>query len=403
MRVYLSQASEDLERLGAAMELSELLKIPQQMLYELSKPFIGREEEAKVIILALITKEHAVLIGEPGTAKSALIRRAAQILNMKYFMYLLTKYTEPAELFGPLDINALKEGRYVRITTNKLPDAEIVFLDEIFKANSAILNTLLTIMNERILYDGYTEIPVKLWSLFGASNEVPEDPELEALYDRFLFRHYVKPVADSQWRDLLKAAWNIEKYGYPKPEIVIGKDVLEKLNRALFEVDLSPIESKLLKVFSVLESKNIHLTDRRKGKALKAIAAHALLNGRLVANEEDIMVLKFIAPHDIDDFEKVHIILSEELKTAYKYLRELDEIYVSVKEVDSYVSSFPSVKSKFVEYRLLEIYRDLEATKERVLAMLNETGDERVHRRIREVVEYIDSVIEKIKKKVEGK
>ena len=382
---------------------SDVLQIPSKMLAELSRPFIGREEEAKVIVLALLTKEHAILIGEPGTAKSALIRRAAQILNMKYFMYLLTRYTEPAELFGPLDINALKEGKYVRITTNKLPEAEIVFLDEIFKANSAILNTLLTVMNERLFYDGYTEIPVRLWSLFGASNEVPEDPELEALYDRFLLRHYVRPVSDDQWRDLLRAAWNIEKNGYPKPETVVDKRVLETLHRLIFEVDLSPIESKLLKLFSVLESKNIHLTDRRKGKALKVIAAHALLNGRLTASEEDLLVLKFVAPHDIDDFEKVHIILSEELRTAYRYLKELEEIYASIKEVDSYVSSFPSVSSRFIEYRLLEIYRDLESTKERVLAMIHETNDEKVHRKVHETVLYIDSVIDKIRRKIEGR
>jgi len=381
----------------------EILKIPSAMLSELSKPFVGREEEAKVVVLALLTKEHAALIGEPGTAKSALIRRAAQILNMKYFIYLLTRYTEPAELFGPLDINALKEGKYVRITTNKLPEAEIVFLDEIFKANSAILNTLLTIMNERMFYDGYTEIPVKLWSLFGASNEIPEDPELEALYDRFLLRHYVKPISDDQWRDLLKAAWYIEKEGYPRPEIMINRSVLEELHKMVFQVDLSPIESKLLKLFSVLESKNIHLTDRRKGKALKVIAAHALLNGRLMASEEDLLSLKFVAPHDIDDFEKVYIILSEELKTAYRYLRELEEIYTSVKEVDSYVSSFPTVSSRFIEYRLLEIYRDLESTKERVLSMIHETSDDKVHRKIREVVEYIDSIMDKIRRKIEGR
>ncbi len=384
------------------LESEDLLRIPGIILNELAKPFVGREEEAKVIVLALLTKEHAVLIGEPGTAKSALIRRAAQILSMKYFMYLLTKYTEPAELFGPLDINALKEGRYVRITSNKLPDAEIVFLDEIFKANSAILNTLLTIMNERVFYDGYTEIPVKLWSLFGASNEIPEDPELEALYDRFLLRHYVKPLTDDNWRALLRAAWSIEKHGYPEPSVRIDRTVLEKLHRMVFEVDLSPIESKLLKLFSILESKNIHLTDRRKGKALKVIAAHALLNGRLVAKEDDLIVLKFIAPHDLDDFEKVNIILSEELKTSYKFLRELDEILASIREVDGYVSSFPSISSRLVEYRLLEIYRDLESTKERVLAMRNETSDEKVHKKVDEVVNAIDEVMDKIRRKIGG-
>ncbi len=379
------------------------LMILQKILNELSKPFVGREEEAKVILLALLTKEHAVLIGEPGTAKSALIRRAAQILNMKCFMYLLTKYTEPAELFGPLDINALKDGKYVRITSHKLPEAEIAFLDEIFKANSAILNTLLTIMNERLFYDGYTEIRVALWSLFGASNEVPQEPELEALYDRFLLRHYVKPLPDDLWKQLLRKAWDIERFGYQQPEIIIDRNTLDKMHGMVFEVSFSGVESKLLKIFSVLESKNIHLTDRRKGKALKVIAANALINGRLQAVEEDLMVLKYIAPHDIDDFEKVNIILSEELKTPYKYLRELEEIGVSVKEVGNYIASFPSINSRFVEYRLLEIYRDLESTRDRVLAMMRESNDEKVQKKGMEIVEQINDILDKIKRKIEGR
>ncbi|RLG76235.1 MAG: MoxR family ATPase [Thermoprotei archaeon] len=377
-----------------------LLELPSKILDELVRPFVGRDEEGKAILLALLTREHAVLIGEPGTAKSALIRRAASILNMKFFMYLLTRYTEPAELFGPLDINALKEGRYVRITRNKLPEAEIVFLDEIFKANSAILNTLLTIMNERVLYDGYTEIAVALWSLFGASNEVPEDPELEALYDRFLVRHYVKPVTEELWKGLLESSWAIERDGYPTPRIRLSREELMQLHKLIFDVDLEPVKPKLLKLFSTFEAKNIHLTDRRKGKCLKLIAAHAVLNGRLKASEEDLMVLKYIAPHDIDDFERVNVILSEELRTAYRFIRELEDIKMSIREVDSYVSSFPAIPSRFVEYRLLEIYRDLEATRERVLSMINETNDERVHRLANEVIEYIDHVMEKIKRKI---
>lgn len=384
-----------------ATSREELLKLLPRILAELAKPFVGREEEAKVVLLALLTKEHAVLIGEPGTAKSALIRRVAQILNMKYFIYLLTRYTEPAELFGPLDINALKEGKYVRITTNRLPEAEIVFLDEIFKANSAILNTLLTIMNERLFYDGYTEIRVALWSLFGASNEVPEDPELEALYDRFLLRHYVKPVSEDMWRDLLRRAWDIERLGYEKPAIRINRQVLEEIHRLVLEVDLSPIESKLLKIFSVLESKNIHLTDRRKGKALKVIAAHAILSGRMEVTEEDLMALKFVVAHDIDDFERVNIILSEELKTAYRYFRELEEIQRNVREVYNYILSFPNVTSRFVEYRLLEIYRDLESTRDRVLAMARESSDEKVQKKVSEVVEDINEILSKIKQRIE--
>jgi len=375
----------------------------QKALLELAKPFVSRSEEAKVIVLTMLTKEHAVLIGEPGTAKSALIRRAAQIFGMKCFTYLLTKFTEPSELFGPLDLNALKEGKYVRITTNKLPDAELVFLDEIFKANSAILNTLLTIMNERLFYDGYTEIRVKLWSLFGASNEVPEDPELEALYDRFLIRHYVKPLSEDNWANLLRAVWRIEQFGYDTPSVVVTRDQLESAYSELFTVEFEHALPKILKIFGVLESKGIHLSDRRKGKALKVIAAHALLHNRKKVTEEDILAVKYIAPQTIEDFDKVNVILAEELRTPYKFIKELEEISSSLREVEAYISSFMNVNSSYVEFRLLEVYRDLEVTRDRVLSMMKETEDERVHRKAREVLESIARISEKIKMKLEAR
>ncbi|MEM1710764.1 MAG: AAA family ATPase, partial [Sulfolobales archaeon] len=175
----------------------------QTFLRELEAPFVGRHEEALVITLALLSGEHGVLIGEPGTAKSAMVRRAASLLNARFFKYLLTKYTEPSELFGPIDIRALRKGVYARVTRGKLSEAEIAFLDEIFNASSAVLNSLLSIMMERVVYDGYTEIKTPLWSLFGASNRVPEEPELEALYDRFLLRSYVKPLDQDHWPELL--------------------------------------------------------------------------------------------------------------------------------------------------------------------------------------------------------
>ncbi len=368
---------------------------------ELQKPFIGRDEEVKVILLSLVTGEHTVLIGEPGTAKSALIRRAAQLLNAKIFIYLLTKFTEPSELFGPLDINALKQGKYIRITKHKLPEAEIVFLDEIFKANSAILNSILSILNERVLYDGYTEIKVPLWSLFGASNEVPDDPELEALYDRMLLRQHVKPISDELWKDLLNYTWKLEKE-VEKIEPVMSMSDLMEINKEIFNVSLEPIKTKLIKIFAILESKGIHLSDRRKGKSLKVIAANALLNNRYKAVEEDLLVLKYIAPKDIEDFEKVNLILSEELKTPHKYLRELEEIKISVREIVSYISSFPRAPmSRFLEERLNEIYRDLEATRERVASMIIESGDKTVEKVGKDVLEQINAVMDLIRKRLE--
>ncbi len=375
---------------------NKVLELPKKFLEALWSPFVGREEEAKVITLALLSKEHVVLIGEPGTAKSALARRAADLLNAKFFMYLLTKYTEPAELFGALDINALKQGIYKRITKDRLPESEIAFLDEIFNANSAILNALLSLLNERVIYDGYNVINVPLRTLISASNRVPDEPELEALYDRLLLRHYAKPVGEEMWKNLIESAWELEftnKWKVDSPLMTV--EDLDKIYTYLTEVDLSPVKSKLLKLYAMLEEKGIHLSDRRKGKVLKIISAHAILNGRLKATEEDLIVLKYIAPKEIDDFEKVSALLSEELKTPIKYMRELNEIYNNIKEAGKYVDA-----ASESDPRLIDLIRSLKATRDRVIALGKESGDEKVEEFSKEVSSEIDKLLEKVGRKL---
>jgi len=373
-----------------------LLELPKKFMESLMAPFIGREEEAKVITLALLSKEHVILIGEPGTAKSALARRAAELLNAKFFMYLLTKYTEPAELFGALDINALKEGQYKRITKDRLPESQIAFLDEIFNANSAILNALLSLLNERVIYDGYNVIKVPLRTLISASNRVPDEPELEALYDRLLLRHYARPVGEELWKQLLDATWEIEftnRWAVKEP--IMNIEHLDKLYSYLSQVDLSGVKNKLLKLYAMLEEKGIHLSDRRKGKVLKVVSAHAILNSRLKATEEDLIVLKYIAPREIDDFEKVAALLSEELKTPIKYMKELNEIYNNIKEAAKYVEA-----ANESDPRLIELIRSLRATRDRIVALGKESGDEKVEEFSKEVLSEIDKLIEKVARKL---
>jgi MoxR-like ATPase len=374
------------------------------LLKKLVEPFTGREEEGRVIVLTLLSREHAVLIGEPGTAKSAMIRRVSELLNARFFSYLLTRFTEPSELFGPIDIKALEEGRYVRITSGKLPTAEIAFLDEIFKANSAILNALNSLLQERVLYDGYSEIVVPLWSLFGASNEVPDEPELQAFYDRFLLRHFVRPVPENLWRELLDKAWNIERGMYygnlGRVEPVADMKELRKLHEVVLDVDLEPVKHKLTKLFAAFESRGIHTSDRRKGKALKVIAANAVLEGRTRATEQDLLVLKYVVPRDADELEKVNTILSEELKTPYRYMRELNEIKTNLQELLNYVASLQPVESRYVEYRFKQILRDVELTRERVTAIALESQDRAVQKAVEEVLELIDQIASIIRRRI---
>jgi len=339
-----------------------------------------------------------------NTAKSAIVRRAAELLNAKFFKYLLTRFTEPAELFGPLDIKALEEGRYVRLTGGKLPEAEIAFLDEIFKANSAILNALNTLLQERILYDGYTELCVPLWSLFGASNEIPDEPEIEAFYDRFVVRHFVKPIPEDLWRDLLSKAWEIERMLYFKGNLggrkLLDMSDLRKFHEAVLSVNLEPIKTKLVKLFAIFEGRGIHVTDRRKSKALKLIAANAVIDGRNHAEETDLTVLKYVVPRDWDELDKVITILSEELKTPYRYIRELEEIKTNIKEVINYINSLQGIESKFIEMRFRQMLRDLDVTKERVLGIILEANDSKVERVANDVLDLINTAIESIKKRL---
>jgi len=380
------------------------LDIVRKFVEELARPFVGREEEARVITLTLLAREHMVFIGEPGTAKSAMVRRAAELLNARFFKYLLTRFTEPAELFGPLDIKALDEGKYIRITKGKLPEAEIAFLDEIFKANSAILNALNTLLQERVLYDGYTEFIVPLWSLFGASNEVPEESEVAAVYDRFLVRHFVKPVSEDKWVELLNKSWIIEKEQYFSEgvgaEKIMSMKDLKILHEQVLNVNLEPIKPKLVKLFAVFESRGIHVTDRRKGKSLKLIAANAILEGRREAQENDLIVLKYVVPRDWDELEKVNTILSEELKTPYKYIKELEEIKTNVKEVMNYVISLQNIESRFVEMRFRQIYRDLEITRDRVISLMLEAKNADVEKLASDVIELIDKTVNIIRKRL---
>ncbi|MCG2872717.1 MAG: MoxR family ATPase [Acidilobus sp.] len=369
----------------------ELMKLASQFLTELESPFVGRHEEALVITLALLTGEHVVLIGEPGTAKSAMARRSADLLDVKFFKYLLTKFTEPSELFGPLDIRALRQGSYRRITTGKLPEAEIAFLDEIFNANSAVLNSILSIMQERVLYDGYTEIKVPLWTLVGASNRVPEEPELEALYDRFLFRQNVKPLDEEAWESLIDAAWKLEMGNVEKPPKVMGMEDLRMLNSLLFKVDLTPVKSKLLRLFMIMNEKELHISDRRKGKIMKAVAAHALLNGRLQATESDLVVLKYTVPRDVDDFDKVNTILIEELKTKERILRELEEIAANVRASERSVAQLEAF-----DPRLLDIYKNLKVAKGKIQSLVQDVEDEEIRRKAEEVNELIENITQEI-------
>jgi MoxR-like ATPase len=174
----------------------------------LGRFFVDKQRLIDLMTVCAVAQEPLLLVGPPGTAKSDLVVKFKDALALgegDYFEYMLTRFTEPSEILGPIDINLLREGRYVRRERGKLPTAKLVFLDEIFKSSSAILNSLLTVINERKFYQDGLPVPVALKVLFAATNEIPEHAELAALKDRFCLKAACRSVQDDHFFELIDA------------------------------------------------------------------------------------------------------------------------------------------------------------------------------------------------------
>ncbi|MFC7502143.1 AAA family ATPase, partial [Nocardioides sp. GCM10030258] len=149
---------------------------------------VDRDVLTEVVALCAVSGEHLLVVGPPGTAKSDAVRRVSQQLGGQYFEYLLGRFTEPNELFGPINLQRLREGVVEVETAGMVPEADIAFLDEVFLGSTAILNTLLGILNERVYRRGNTLVACPLRLCVGATNRLPDDPALDAFADRFLAR-----------------------------------------------------------------------------------------------------------------------------------------------------------------------------------------------------------------------
>jgi MoxR-like ATPase len=312
-------------------------KLEQEVLTPLRQKFVGKDEVIELIAVTVLAQENLLVLGPPGTAKSDLVASFAAAISGRYFQYLLTKFTEPNEVFGPVDIAKLREGTVVTNTEGMLPEAEIAFLDEVFNANSAILNSLLTILNERTFRRGRQATRLPLLAVFGASNLLPEDDSLRALFDRFLLRVMSENVDDTVLPQLFVKGWQVEKSRLAQMTITENRTIAENLTVtenldslplstaelrelavAVATVALEAIREPYLKLVKQIRTAGIEITDRRLIKLLRAIAAAALLRKRKVATPADLWVLRYI--WDNQDQARV---LKEIVQTALNgYLAE---------------------------------------------------------------------------------
>src|SRR2546428_2022612 len=261
---------------------------------ELQQVFLERNELIDGALVALVAAQHVLVIGPPGTAKSMLADEICRrIAGAHYFQWLLTRFTTPEELFGAVSLKALEQDDYRRLTTHKLPEAHIAFLDEGFKAGSSILNTILTLINERRFHNGREVADVPLLTLFAASNELPEDDELLALHDRFLLRFVVDYVSeDFRFLKLLQARPAATRTTLSLAELQAARAESEAL--AVPSSGLRPITD----IRRELRAKNVVVSDRRWAQAVGVLRAHAYLAGRDAVGDEDVPFLEHVLWRD---------------------------------------------------------------------------------------------------------
>lgn len=283
----------------------------------LGRFFVSKQSLIDLMCVAAVAQEPLLLVGPPGTAKSDLVLKFKDALGLAdedYFEYMLTRFTEPSEIIGPIDINQLRDGRYIRREQGKLPTARLAFLDEIFKSNSAILNILLTIINEKKFYQDGVPQPVRLRVLFAATNEVPEHGELGALKDRFVLKAESLSVQDEHFEELIDAGLKSETYRAlgqkPWVEDHATLDDLVKANRYLnllfarqspdgkgdrqlfFPDDVFREYRRLVK--TLVREDRLFVSDRKLVKLYKLLRVRAWLFSGGTVSRDDLRLLAYL-------------------------------------------------------------------------------------------------------------
>lgn len=360
------------------LPLSEVVQRLSNVARVLEHTFLGKSETVRLMLVAAVAGEHMLLVGPPGTAKSAIVRMFAKLVDAQYFEYLLTRFTEPNEIFGPIDIQAFRQGSYQRRMEGMLPTSEIVFLDEVFKANSAILNSLLSVLNERTYTVGGTVVKVPLISAFGASNEVPNDDDLMAVFDRFLIRLKSDNLDSYHFHDLLvrgiahEASKITGEYDRLQPQLA-AQD-LRNLH-IIFADRMRRIPESFLAQYKGLifqiRAEGVSISDRRAVKMLKLFCASALLDGRETPDPSDFFLLKHTW-NNLDQAEILDGIVGPVLEQWYREHPEARRVGATDVGIDALVAEINRIRDLLTGDRPLsdiQLFSQMKALNEIKIAL----------------------------------
>lgn len=301
----------------------------KSLLEELNKGLYERKEIMAITLLSALAEQNIFLYGPPGTAKSLISRRLSKAFDIKskvYFEHLMQKFSTPEEVFGPISITELKQDNYVRKTNGFLPEAEFAFLDEIWKSSPAILNTLLTIINEKKFKNGTEIKKVPLKVLISASNEIPaENQGLDALYDRFLTRLLVPPIEERyNFEAILQNGSSSDEIDIPD-ELLIKTEEFEEWKAEINNIKLSKDTLNIINGIKIeLASKNedaqqdeyIYVSDRRWQKVATLLKASAFFSDRRETNIADCLLLSHCLWTKPENREEIQTIVEETVKTS---------------------------------------------------------------------------------------
>ena len=376
-------------------EVKESIKKFNNISSELKNIFVERDDVIDNSIKALITGQSVLLIGPPGTAKSALTNELCKrIIEARYFSWLLNRTSDPSEILGPFSVKEMENDKFVRVTKNKLPEAEIVFLDEIFKCNEPTLNILLPLINEKVFYNDGEAIDVPLISLFAASNEFPEEDSLLALYDRMIYRMYVDYIGDVQNKmSMLKSfiGKGVKNDAYTTVTVNDIKILREAINSV--EIDDS-ILREYIALMNALLREGIVVSDRRQNECLKVLRVNALLENRESVNSSDFKCLRDVLWSEPSEIEKIEEVLKESSVGAYdKEYNNIKKRYVEVVDAAETITDVRMIVEikgsiEYIYEKLNRIMREKE--------LMEESTKKKFETLSKEVKDYLDNISKQV-------